>query len=264
MSKLAWSEDGTRFYEAGIDRGVLYIDDNPGVAWNGLISVGETPVGGEAKPYYLDGVKILNTSSPEEFEGTIEAYTYPDEFMACDGSQLTPQNITVTQQPRKQFSLCYRTLIGNDVDGTGHAYRIHLVYNALATPTEKNYRSIGGEVDPTTFNWTFTTIAPRNSVGFYSTAHVILDSTRIDQGMMELLETYLYGNLNGDPRMLTLEDLVAIIDAGLGFRVTDNLDGTWTLIGNSNEVIMTSPTSFILSQDKVVSTGPDSYTISTD
>lgn len=212
MPRLIWSSIGDRFYETGVDRGVLYIGINPGVVWPGLISISETIVGGEAKPFYIDGVKFLNIASSEEFEATINAYHNPIEFGPCDGTVSIHNGLFVTQQPRKPFSLSYRTKIGNDVDGTDHAYKIHLVYNALAAPSERNNNTIGDSAEPSTFSWPITTLPPAIT-GYKRTAHLVIDSRSTDPSILSNVEDILYGNDVDVARLPTPDELADIFSA---------------------------------------------------
>ena len=178
--KLVWDETGKRFYETGVDHGVLYPmgDDGKygkGVAWNGLISVSESPSGAEATPLYADNIKYLNLMSAEEFAATIEAYTYPDEFAACDGSAEVATGIMIGQQSRKTFGLAYRTVIGNDVQGNDLGYKIHLIYGCLAAPSEKGYQTINDSPEAITFSWEVST-TPVEVPNFKPTATLIIDS----------------------------------------------------------------------------------------
>lgn len=221
MTRLDWGAVGERFYETGVDRGVLYIDGN-GVAWNGLVSVNETPTGGEAKPYYLDGVKFQNRSSNEEFEATIEAYTYPEEFASCDGTAYLGGGLYATQQRRKSFGFSYRSRVGNDVDGVDHAYKIHLVYNALAAPSELPHSTITDTLEPFNFSWHVTT---RATISPYArpTSHFVIDSRTTPPDVLSGIEDLLYGKDSWAPRLPSLEELIywliskpdSIYDAGL-------------------------------------------------
>lgn len=192
MPQLVWNETGTRLFEAGVDRGVLYTSDGTGVAWNGLLAVKESPSGGEPTAYYLDGVKYLNTASRKEFQGSIEAYTYPDEFAEYDGWEILDNGLAVDEQQRKPFGLSYRTLLGNDIAGQDLGYKIHLVYNALATPTEKEYSTISEELDPLTFSWDFTT-TPVKAEGLTPLSHLVVDSTKTNPTQLRFIEDYIYG-----------------------------------------------------------------------
>lgn len=207
MPQLTWNEIGDRHFEVGVDRGVLYTSDGTGVAWNGLTAVTESPSGGEPTPYYLDGIKYINVSSRKEFGGTIEAFTYPDEFAEYDGWALLDHGISVDEQKRKSFGLSYRTGLGNDVDGQEHGYKIHLIYNALAAPTESAYSTLGDDVDPTMFSWGFTTTPGRavSSVSLAPLSHIVIDSTKTNPTQLRFIEEYLYGTATQTPMLPTLE-----------------------------------------------------------
>ena len=211
MPKLAWDSVGEKTFEAGVDRGVLYVKDGVtlGVPWNGLTSVSENPSGGEAQPTYLDGVKIVNEAQPEEFEATINAFTFPNEFAVCDGTA-AETGIIYGQQVRQEFDLCYRTLVGNDVQNVDHAYKIHLIYNALAAPSQVNRQTMGQNTDPANFSWKITT-RPIMIPGYLPTAHLIIDSRKIKPSSLKTIEDYLYGTDLVDPRMLYPEQIKEIL-----------------------------------------------------
>lgn len=209
MPRLSWSATGERFYETGVDRGVLYVGDQAGVAWTGLISVSESPSGGEARPHYLDGVKFLNISVAEEFEATINTFSSPPEFASCDGLSSIKNGLFVTQQPRKSFGLCYRTKLGNDVDGPDHGYKIHIVYNALAAPSQRDNNTLGDSVDPSTSSWQITTLPP-SSTGYKPTAHMIVDSRYTVSSVLASVENVLYGSDVNSARLPTQAELITI------------------------------------------------------
>lgn len=211
MPRLTWSAVGERFYETGVDRGVLYVNGIYGVAWTGLTSVAESPSGGEARPYYIDGVKFLNISSAEEFEATINAFYRPLEFGPCDGTASIQNGLFVTQQPRKSFGLSYRTKLGNDVDGSDHAYKIHLVYNALAAPSERSNNTLGDSADPSVFSWAITTLPP-SITGFKPTAHLVIDSRSTDPSVLSNVEDILYGNEANTAHLPSPDELIAIFN----------------------------------------------------
>ena len=198
MSKLVWDKTGERLYETGVKQGVLYPMDAKGtypkgVPWNGLTNVTESPSGAEATALYADDIKYLNLMSNEEFGGTIEAYTYPDEFAECDGSASIATGVYIGQQARKTFGFCYRTTIGNDVESNAHGYKLHLVYGALASPSEKAYSTINDNPEAVTFSWEFST-TPVNVTGFKPTACLTIDSTKVDAEKLAALEKILYGD----------------------------------------------------------------------
>lgn len=194
--KIKWDETGKRFYETGTDHGVLYPYSSgtpgEGVAWNGLTAVTESPSGAEATNLYADNIKYLALRSVEEFGGTIEAYTYPDEWAECDGSAEAAQGVRFNQQTRKVFGLCYRTRIGNDTDFDDHGYKLHLVYGATASPSEKAYQTVNDSPEAVTFSWEFET-TPVDVTGFKPVAHVEIDSTKADATKLAALEEILYG-----------------------------------------------------------------------
>lgn len=207
MTRLVWGVLGERFYEIGIDRGVLYVNENPGVAWSGLISVSESPTGGDAKAFYIDGFKYLNIASAEEFEATLEAFSSPPEFAPCDGVSSIQNGLFATQQPRRPFNLSYRTRVGNGVDGDQHGYKIHLVYNALAAPSQLTHSSMGESVDPTTHSWAITTLPPA-ATGIRPTAHFVIDSRSTSPELLTTVEDILYGNESVSARLPSVEELM--------------------------------------------------------
>ncbi len=197
MSKIKWDETGKRYYETGVDHGVLYpIGSNgkydKGVAWNGLISVTEAPSGAEPNNLYADNIKYLVLVGAEDFGYTIEAYTYPDEWAACDGSAEPVPGMSIGQQARKIFGLVHRTKLGNDTDGQDHGYKLHLLYGGLASPSERGYQTVNDSPEAITFSWEVTT-TPVDVPGFKPTACVIIDSTKVDREKLAALEEILYG-----------------------------------------------------------------------
>ena len=205
MAKLVWDESGKRIYETGVQKGVLYVQDESGnypkgVAWNGLTAVTESPSGAEATPLYADDIKYLELRSAEEFGATIEAYTYPEEFEACDGSASLAKGVSIGQQDRKAFGLCYRTVVGNDVQGNSHGYKLHLIYGAVASPSEKAYATVNDSPEAVTFSWEITT-TPVEIEGFKPTASITIDSTKVDPGKLAELEKKLYGDVSGEAQL---------------------------------------------------------------
>ena len=217
MPKLVWDKTGDRLYETGVKQGVLYPIDNKGtypkgVAWNGLTNVTESPSGAEATALYADDIKYLNLISTEEFGGTIEAYTYPDEFAECDGSASLATGVYIGQQPRKTFGFSYRTTLGNDVDNNNYGYKLHLVYGALASPSEKAYATINDSPEAITFSWEFST-TPVNVTGFKPTACITIDSTKVDPQKLADLEAILYGGDDAEARLPLPDEVAQIITA---------------------------------------------------
>ena len=218
MAKLVWDKTGERYYETGVEKGVLYPQVSgaypTGVAWNGLTSVTESPSGAEATPLYADNIKYLNLMSTEEFGFSIGAYTYPDEFAECDGSASLAEGVNVGQQTRKTFGMSYVTRKGNDTEGTDHGYIIHLIYGALATPSEKAYNTVNADPEAIEFSWECST-TPVEVSGMKPTASITIDSTKVDGTKLKALEAKLYGTdePSGQPT-LPLPDEVATIFSG--------------------------------------------------
>lgn len=214
MSKLVWDSTGDRLYETGVKNGVLYpIDEvgtySKGVAWNGLTAVTESPSGAESNPLYADDIKYLDLRSVEEFGGTIEAYMYPDEFAECDGSAELVAGVKIGQQKRKVFGLCYRTTLGNDVKGDDYGYKLHIVYGAVASPSERGYTTMNDSPEAITMSWEFTT-TPVSVKGFRPTAHLEIDSTKANAEKLTALEAILYGADETEAR-LPLPDEIATL-----------------------------------------------------
>lgn len=212
MTRLSWSALSERYFEGGVDRGVLYIGVDAGVSWPGLISVSESPRGGEARPYYLDGVKYLNLASKEEFEATINAFSAPKEFAPCDGVSSIQNGLFATQQPRKAFSFSYRTRVGNDTEGKEHGYKIHLVYNALAGPSERNNSTLGDSVEPNTYTWQITTLPP-SLTGRKPTAHFVIDSRYTPRVLLSTIEDILYGSDAAEARLPMVSELITMFQS---------------------------------------------------
>lgn len=217
MAKLVWDKTGEHLYETGVDHGVLYFPDQTGaykngVAWNGLISVSESPSGAEATGQYADNIKYLNLISAEEFSATIEAYTYPEEFEACNGNKelVDASGVYVGQQSRSVFGFCYRTMIGNDIDGQDHGYKLHLVYGCQVSPSEKAYQTINDSPEALTFSWELST-TPVNVTGKKPTALLVIDSTKIDSTKLAKIEAKLYGDETSSGAVLPTPDEIAEI-----------------------------------------------------
>jgi hypothetical protein len=229
MVELIWGGIGQRYFETGIDRGVLYPRVGPGVAWNGIKSVSEKPTGGSPTPFYYDGFKYLNLASAEEFEATIEAYSAPDEFAKCDGTQSVLNGLFITQQRREQFGLSYRTKIGNDVDGQDHGYKIHIIYNALASTTSRNYRSVSRSTEPAALSWTISTVAPAIT-GFRPSAHFVIDSRYTPSILLSQFEGMLYGTASNDPYLPAVTELMSMFNAMVFIQMfKEQEDGTLAL-----------------------------------
>lgn len=219
MARLEWDKTGERVYESGVDHGVLYVMDGTGaygtgVVWNGLTAVTESPSGAEPNPQYADNIKYLNLISAEEFGATIEAFTYPKEFEQCDGTASLAPGITIGQQDRRTFGFSYRTKVGNDVGGQDAGYKLHLVYGALAAPSERAYSTINDSPEAITFSWEVTT-TPVAVAGHKPTAILTINSTLVDPADLTALEDLLYGPTTGTgtPKLPLPAEVMAIINA---------------------------------------------------
>ena len=217
MARLIWDEVGQRFFETGVKNGVLYVQDNDGsykngVVWNGLTAVTESPSGAEETPLYADDVKYLTLRSAEQFGATIEAYTYPEEFEQCDGSAQIAAGVTIGQQARRAFGLCYRTAIGNDIQGQEFSYKLHLLYGCTVAPSEKSYSTINDNPEAITFSWELSTV-PVPVDGFKPTASLVIDASKVDEGKMQLLEDALFGNESNEAKLLTPNEIMELLKA---------------------------------------------------
>lgn len=213
--RIKWDETGKRLYETGVENGVLFVQDagvyGEGVAWNGLISISESPTGAEPNPFYADNIKYLNLMSIEEFEASIEAYTYPDEFGVCDGSAEVIPGVMLGQQPRSTFGLAYKTRIGNDVNADSHGYKLHLVYGALASPSEKAYETIGDSPEPITFSWDITTTPVTTGEDTKPTASLTIDSTKVDAVKLKAFEDALFGSSTAASRLPLPVEVITLL-----------------------------------------------------
>lgn len=216
MSKLVWDQSGKRLYETGVDHGVLYPIQtggvySKGVAWNGLTAVTESPSGADVNDIYADNMKYLGLVGAEKFGATVEAYTYPDEFAECDGSVELVKGATIGQQNRKVFGMVYRTVIGNDVDGNEHGYKLHLIYGATAAPSEKAYNTINEDPEAITFSWELST-TPVNVTGYKPTASLTIDSTKADPTKLAELEKILFGDTETEPRLPLPDEIAQLLN----------------------------------------------------
>lgn len=219
MAKIIWDEVSKRFYETGVEQGVLYLRNNvgaypKGVAWNGLISIAESPSGAESTPVYADNIQYLNMQSAEKFGATMEAYMYPPEFGVCDGTAEIVPGVFVSQQTRKTFGLAYKTLLGNDLELNDYGYKLHLVYGAIAAPSEKSYGTINESPEAMTFSWELST-TPVEVPGHKPTASLIIDSTTVDATALASLEAILFGTAEADARLPLPTEIIALFAATL-------------------------------------------------
>lgn len=221
MARMVWDQISERRYETGVDHGVLYTPTSHGVygggvPWNGLVSVSENPSGAEPNDQYADNIKYLTIISAENFEGSIEAFTYPPEFEECDGTREVAPGVTIGQQDRKAFGFSYRTIIGNDVDGLEHGYKLHLLYGLMASPSEKPYETINDSPEAITFSWDITSV-PSPVTGHKPTSVITINSLTVDAARLEQLESILYGD-DGDPRLPTPDEIIEMFNTtGVSF-----------------------------------------------
>ena len=211
MARIEWDRAGYKFFETGIDRGVLYPKTGWGIAWRGLTSVSEKPQGGESTPYYRDGIKYYNEQTVSEFAGTISAFTYPDAFGPALGLSTNDLGLHFDGQPRAEFGMCYRTLVGNDIDGIAHGYKLHLVYDALVDPFSKDYGTVASNPDASDFSWDFTT-KPLHVSGRRVTSHLIVESKTTDKFLLASLEDMLYGKPGKNPTLPTPQELIDLFE----------------------------------------------------
>lgn len=226
MSKLKWDEVGSRTFESGLDHGVLYLPDGSAVPWNGLTSVSEE-VQNDVSPIYFDGMKINDFVRVGDFSASLKAVTYPDEFSEIEGVGKFRRGIQVGNQKPKTFSLCYRTMVGNDLDGAEAHYKLHLLFNLIATPNSRSYESITDDPSIVEFEWNLTAV-PQEIDGFMPTACLTFDSRELDPYLLEDLEEILYGSDRAFPKLLPMEDMVRFLSEWYRIKIIDNSDGTWT------------------------------------
>jgi hypothetical protein len=263
MSRLTWANFGERFYELGIDRGVLYVDSDAGVAWSGLVSIAETPSGGGAKPFYVDGYKYLNIADSEEFEAKISAFYSPPEFDVCDGITEIQPGLYATQQRRKPFGLSYRTKIGNDIDGENHSYKIHLVFNALAEPTDHTYASLDDKNDAPVLAWSMTT-KPVLIPGVGYASHLVINAGEATPYALNQLEEMLYGTDDDPPRLPTGPEVAAMFEDAAPLTVLDAGDNQYIISGSGLAVADIDEYTYQITGDTIVEIDADTYEISSE
>ena len=260
MARLTWDNIDERTYQTGVDHGVLYPQDGPAVPWNGLVGMEESS-NSELKAYYLDGVKFLENLSPGEFQGKLKAITYPEEFDQVTGLAIVSPGLIFHEQESKSFSLSYRTLVGNPIQGTEYGYKIHILYNLLANPDSRSYQTLSGTEEPTEFVWNLTG-TPERIHKFRPTVHVVIDSLKTPIDVMALLETRLYGSETMPASLPTITEVAEYFGYLGALLIIDNGDGTWTAFDESNTYItMLDDTTFRI-EDADASLDGDSYTIS--
>lgn len=261
MARLSWSDERDRFFEAGLDRGVLYPKSAPAVSWNGLTSVDEG--GGESgAAYYIDGRPFLYFPKPKEFSATLKAYTYPDEFSVIMGVTEATDGMYLDSQIGDAFDLSYRTLVGNAVDGLEHGYKIHLIYNATVAPTSITYATKGADINPVEFSWDIQAV-PRIVEGYRATAHIIIDTRHMDETRLSELETLLYGDDITDPEMPDPQDIFDLLSFGDTIVIVDNGDGTWNAVGSYHNIYIIGDGVFQIDNVNAIDNGDGTFYIGT-
>lgn len=263
MTKLAWDQSTQRYYETGLDRGVLYLPDGTVAAWNGLISLEEDFSSDTSTPYFVDGVKYLDTAVNGDFAGTLSAFTFPDEFLQCEGYQFINAGFAADEQEASPFSLAFRTLVGNDVNSQ-LAYKLHICYNLTAATQDVTNVTTGGDASAVTFSWAVTGV-PEPITGFAPTVHIELDSRYIHARLLSAIEDILYGTDTTDPQLPSLQDLFAFATSWALITIIDNGDGTWTATGPDDLVYLTEgdTTEFEIDGADVTYIDADTYTVQT-
>jgi hypothetical protein len=262
LAILEWDQVGERLYETGVDHGVVYLRDGRTAAWNGLRSV-EAGSDSENAPFYLDGVKYLHRVIPGDFAGKVTAFTYPDELEEVVGIEEVAPGMHYYQQMPKMFDLSYRTRIGNDLEGTDYAYKLHILYNLLAVPDQSSHQSISEQVQPLEFGWVLNGTPPMSS-GNRPTLHISIDSRTADPAVLANIESILYGTVNTNPRMPSFDEITHLMEQFGSLVIVDNGDGTWTAIDQADQYItMDSPTRFTIVNADATYLDTDTYTVTT-
>ncbi len=260
MTRVVWSEPSEKKFELGVDRGVLYVDEGTGVPWNGLVSVDEAPSGGDAKPYYMDGVKYLNRPMREEFEATINAFMSPQQFDECDGSRPFLPGVFVQQQRRKEFGLTYRTKVGNSAEGEDFGYKIHIIYNALAAPSQRSYNTVSEDPEAMILSWGLKT-RPIPFPGMAPSSHLVIDTTEASEAGVTALEDILYGDETHAPRLPMPVEIAELFVENYEFEVIDNGDGTFTVNGPPDSIELLDSGLYMITRDTIIDLGNNEFEI---
>jgi hypothetical protein len=260
VTKLAWDAIGERLYEIGIDRGVFYPKTGNGVPWNGLTAVNENPSGGEPKANYIDGYKYSNRATPEEYEAELQAFTYPPQFSECDGTASLARGLYITQQSRTSFGLSYRTRIGNDLEFDVKGYKLHLVYNLLATPSSRSYSTLTDSAEPMSFSWNLSS-KPIRLTGRKPVFHMVINSTEVDAPLLTALEAVLYGTSSSEPRLPLPTEVITLFTGWPSLYVANNGNGTFTVSGPDDVVRLLDARTFQVIAPSATNDGDGSFTI---
>jgi hypothetical protein len=264
MTVLVWDQPGERIFQTGIDRGVLYLQEGPAVGWNGLTEV-EDSTETQIKSFFLDGVKFLENSIPGAFSGSLKALTYPDEFDSINGIGSFAPGLNYHEQPAKSFNLSYRTLLGDDLEGTERGYIIHILYNILANPDSKTFSSLSDQLEPVEFGWALSGTPPKNGI-FRPTVHVSIDSVKTPPDVLTLVENHLYGTSAFDASLPSVDELALYFgysdESDAGIVIVDHGDGTWSAIDDSDEhITMLDSTTFQIEDATAFYLNLDTYQI---
>jgi hypothetical protein len=261
MTALVWDETGKRYYETGVSKGVFYDADGRGVAWNGLTSVEET-ISTQVQAVHFDGLKFNDIVTVGDFAAVMRAWTYPDEFLPYEGILEDQQGFFVTSQPGWKFGLSYQTKIGNDIENLELGYKIHLLYNLTALPSQRSYQTLSLDTEPMEFEWTLTAI-PEAIENYRPTAHVIFDSRKLDPWLLEDLISIIYGDEDNPPTLPPLKGLATFIRKWDRLIITDHGDGTWTADSpREGQIVMLDDTTFEITADTAIYLDPETYEIS--
>ena len=255
MTKLNWDAIGDRLYEVGVDRGVLYPSQGPGVAWNGLISITQSPQSDDTTSRYVDGQAYSARKLREGFAATLQAITYPEELLTFDGVM-----DILTSQRRRSFGLSYRTRIGDDIHGVERGYNIHLVYNALASPSEREFQTLNDEANTTPFSWSLSTL-PERILGSMIGSHFVIDTSKAYPHAVEALEAILYGSESNDPQLPSVQELLELFENSSILKITDHGDGTWSAEGPDDVVYFIDDTTFVIDWPSAIYIDDVSYTV---
>ena len=262
MTALSWDRVGERFFQTGVDRGVLYLHDGTAVVWNGLTAVEDGSLQ-DSQSYFLDGVKYLEKLTPAEFSGKLRAFTYPSEFDSLLGIEAVAEGLVYYDQPPKSFNLSYTTRLGNDVDGVDLGYKIHILYNLVANPDPYVFEAIRDPLKPIEFGWNLTGTPPMIS-GYRPTVHVAIDSTKTDPDILQSIEDIIWGTVDTHPRLPPIDELKNLFKALGVLIIVDNGDGTWTAIDQSDDYIsMINSTTFQIDNADATYLDVTTYTITT-
>jgi hypothetical protein len=260
VARVEWDQVGQRIFETGLDRGVFYKENGVGYVWNGLTGVDEQRSGSSVVSYYYDGVKTLDVVSIGDYAGRVDAITYPPEFEPFDGMVEADEGLIFDQQMPRTFDLTYRTLIGNDTEGLDHGYKIHILYNLTAVPTNKSHRSVGANVEPSSLSWDVSSV-PVVVPGYYPVSHVIVDSRKVSPAALEAIENILYGSPGVTPAVPQPDQLFALMELDTYLIITDLGNGTWTASGPDSVVSMLNSTTFQIASAGAVFNDANSYNV---